>query len=199
MVSKERAILASRMPKSRTSFSFFFSPCISRVPTILIPSSVDSSHWSFYVYVCYEDGSRIGRELDPTFVGIGWLHLGSRVARETGGQRRNRVDYETRSVHFGHRLRSCAAGNFATCKLDEVYVIIRERRVRWRRPIPSVVRHATSGVSDENSPFHPRAINISLARENFVMSLNSDSVDNWNRPTGEKRNHGAVYQSVVTG
>jgi len=106
------------MPNQEFLFLFFFSH-ISHVP-ISILSSADSSHWSFYVYMCYENGLRIGRERRSTFVGIGWLHPGSRVAREPRGQRRNRVDYETRSVHFGHRLRSRAAGNFATCKLNEV-------------------------------------------------------------------------------
>lgn len=59
-------------------FSFFFSR-ISRVPLILIPSSGDSSRWSFYVYVCYEDRSpsHQARGLRPTSVGIGWLHPGS--------------------------------------------------------------------------------------------------------------------------
>lgn len=75
-----KAILGSRMPKSGIFFFLFFR--ISRVPPISIPSSADSSHWSFYVYVCYEDGPRIGREPRPTSVGIGWLHLDSRIARK---------------------------------------------------------------------------------------------------------------------
>jgi len=125
------------------NFFFFFFSHISHVP-ISILSSADSSHWSFYVYMCYENGPRIGRERRSTFVGIGWLHPGSRVAREPRGQRRNRVDYETRSVHFGHRLRSRATGNFATCKLNEVWVCYNPWTRSWCRPMLLVVRHATS-------------------------------------------------------
>jgi len=125
-------------PNQEFIFLFFFSH-ISHVP-ISISSSADSSHWSFYVYMCYENGPHIGRERRSTFVGIGWLHPGSRVAREPRGQRRNRVDYETRSVHFGHRLRSRAAGNFATCKLNEVWVCYNPWTRSWCRPMLLVVR-----------------------------------------------------------
>lgn len=97
------AILVSEMSKSEIFFSFPLH--LSRVATISIP--FERRHWSFYVYVCYENGPGIKREqLRPASVGIESAASGdSRVAGKPGGQQQTRVDYETRSVHFGYRLR----------------------------------------------------------------------------------------------
>lgn len=93
------AILVSEMSKSEIFFSFplHFSSCTDI-------DTFERRHWSFYVYVCYENGPRIKRELCP------WesnrLHPATLVSRENPEDSNRRVDYETRSVHFGYRLRS---------------------------------------------------------------------------------------------
>lgn len=160
------------MFKSGIFFFFFFS----YLP-ILIPSSVDSSDWLFYVYVCYEDGPRIGRE--PRSDIRGNRMAASRLSCRGRTPRTATESCRLRNTFCPLRPSSSIARCGPTSPLAnstrcEYIVIIRERArdaVRCLRSFDMRSRCTTG----ENS-LSPLCNKYSFC-EKFVVSLNNDSTD----------------------